>query len=358
MLFSSTEQSPNEYHVYLTPLTESSTGLKPDTTSRLDLPRTRITLSPPDSRAKWHVGSVSLDNKYVSITEIKGSTYVPAYILDISDRAALPALPTRIDLPGVTEAENQTSHLGLSFSKDPTTPHLLYIVSSGFGDFRNAIVYDVDKRTVLHVTTPEPSLRAIRPINWDIKSQVVTTKAIYFSANVDAWDKRFVVPLSGPFAQQVVEIRWEGPGADSAGIAFTTNDKNGKPFELVLHLASYCNLGGLAYANIEPALQGAKHDEDGKPYIVVQLTLFKQAQPIPPAYKTVAPKVIRFKSFDGLEVPFIYYHPCEGKKRVPLNVEIHGELPTSSDEGFEAQARRPGQVALRPSRPRFANRGS
>ncbi|KAH7104558.1 alpha/beta-hydrolase [Auriculariales sp. MPI-PUGE-AT-0066] len=323
LLFSSTEENPSEYHVYLVDLTNSKTGLQPTSTEPLDLKRTRITTSPPDRRAKWHVMSSSLDNKYISISESKGPSHVPAYFLDISDRAALPALPQRILLPGATELDNQTKHPSFRFSKDPAHPHTAYFLADAYGDFLSAVVYDLDTRSMLHITTPKPDLHAIRPINWDIRSQTITSKAVYLTANVDAWSKLFVMPITGAHANEVIEIRFDGPGGDGAGIAFVTNDKNGRPFELCLQLSSYKSQGALMYADVEPALKHVQQDDDGCPFITVPITPYDQAQPVSPAYRTPAPKVVHFKSFDGLEVPFIYYHPAPGK-RVPVNIDIHG----------------------------------
>ncbi|KZW00606.1 alpha/beta-hydrolase [Exidia glandulosa HHB12029] len=324
-LFSSTEDGPAEIHTYMTRLTDSKTGISPSSTAAFSLPRTRITAKASSGRAHWAASSVSLDNKYVLLTDIKGASYRPLYVLDISDPATLPAQPERLLLPGATEREEETNNSWISFSRDAATPHLVYIITDAYGDFRSSLILDLDSRTVLrHITASEPSLNAIRAIPWDVKGHVVLEDMLYMVANIDGWDAHYVMPLSGTRKHEVIEIKFDGDGADSASFSPTFNRKNGRPYEICYRLASYRSSGGLAYADLEPALERVQTDNEGKSFIVVTLKSYKQAQPIAPAFKTVAPKVIKFKSFDGLEVPFVYYHPCEGKKRVPVNIEIHG----------------------------------
>jgi dipeptidyl aminopeptidase/acylaminoacyl peptidase len=48
------------------------------------------------------------------------------------------------------------------------------------------------------------------------------------------------------------------------------------------------------------------------------------------------PKLLKFKSFDGLEVPCMYYHPNDGKMAVPVIVNIHGG-PESQSSDFPAR---------------------
>ncbi|KZV98711.1 alpha/beta-hydrolase [Exidia glandulosa HHB12029] len=324
-LFSSTEDGPAEWHVYMTRLSDSKTGLSSSSTAAFDLPRTRITAKATNGRVHWDASSVSLDNKYVLLTDMKGETYRPLYVLDISDPAALPAQPERLILPGATEREEETSHSWISFSRDAATPHLVYIITDAYGDFRSTLVFDLDSRTVLrHITASEPSLNAIRAIPWNIKRHVVLKDMLYMIANIDGQNAHYVMPISGAHKHEVIDVKFDGDGADSSSFYPSFNGKNGRAYEICYRLASYRSSGGLAYADLGPALERVQTDSEGKSFIVVTLKLYKQAQPVAPAFKTVPPKVIKFKSFDGLEVPFVYYHPCEGKKRVPVNIEIHG----------------------------------
>lgn len=87
-------------------------------------------------------------------------------------------------------------------------------------------------------------------------------------ANVDGWDKHFVVPLLGARKHEVIEIRFDGPGADSAGISPAFNRKNGRPHEVCYRLASYRSAGGLAHADLAAPLESVQTGNDGHPFIV------------------------------------------------------------------------------------------
>ena len=55
----------------------------------------------------------------------------------------------------------------------------------------------------------------------------------------------------------------------------------------------------------------------------VALTPYVQAA-APEMPKAVAPKLIKFKSFDRLEVPAMYYYPDAGRSKAPVIIGIHG----------------------------------
>ncbi|KAJ7581054.1 Alpha/Beta hydrolase protein [Mycena floridula] len=176
--------------------------------------------------------------------------------------------------------------------------------------------------SVLHITTPEPlSLKALRPTPWGVVTLIVTQDFIYWKANIEGWSNLFVMPLSGEHKDKVIEIRpaWEG-----GGIYFKTNQENGKPHELIIKLKNYCTPGTIAHLDISVALQKVQTDASGNAFISVPLKRYSQASLPDPAFPTVAPKLIRFKSFDGLEISGIYYHPNEGHAAVPVVLSIHG----------------------------------
>ncbi|KAJ7826665.1 Alpha/Beta hydrolase protein [Mycena leptocephala] len=176
-------------------------------------------------------------------------------------------------------------------------------------------------RTVVHVTTPEPGLRALRPINWPCMDIRVTSEYVYFRANAGGYTELFVWPLSGPMKDTIVEIKpeWEG-----GQFSYAVNSRNGRPHELVLVLTSHLSQATLARLDLTGRLEDVKRDENGGAYISVPLARYTQATPIPRDYRTLPAKLLRFKSFDGLEIPCIYYHPNESKSVVPVVISIHG----------------------------------
>lgn len=224
-------------------------------------------------------------------------------------------------LPNCTEKEEETIYENPQFSKDPATPNLIYVVTNGYSDFTGVISYDLASKTVLHITTPEAHLNPIRPIPWEIDSLSVSSDYVFMKANINGWSSLFVMPLTGEHANSVLEVKpdWEG-----GWINFYTNKANGRPHELVLRLVSYKSRGHLAHLDITTAFQNILRDDNNEKYVHTALENYKQAAAAPPEFPTHAPKLIKFKSFDGLEVPALYYHPDSITKSVPVVIGIHG----------------------------------
>ena len=107
--------------------------------------------------------------------------------------------------------------------------------------------------------------------------------------------------------------------------------RNGRPNELVVRFDSFRMNGFLAsidfssvFEDVEGANSEPEKDEQGNWYVSVTPRAYRQAAPSPPRFKTHPPKLLKFKSFDELEVPCMYYHPEQGKTPVPVIIYIHG----------------------------------
>ncbi|KAJ7677264.1 Alpha/Beta hydrolase protein [Mycena rosella] len=315
MTFTSNKENGTDMLVYVTELTNSQTGAAADS-KPFTLPARLVTPPADNGNSRWSVSDISLDDEYLLLTKLVTTAYHPCYIARISG-----GRPELIVLPNATEKEQETGYHRPTFSRDPAKPHLVYMISNAYGDFLSVLTYDTLSRTVVHITTPEPDLQALRPINWPCANLQVTSDYIYFRANVDGYTNLFVLPLSGPLKDTVVEIKpeWEG-----GQFGYHTNADNGRPHELILVLVSHLSQASLARLDLKGRLQNVKKDDNGGAYISVPLTRYTQAAPIPPTYKTVPAKQLRFKSFDGLQIPCMYYHPNDSKSIVPLVISIHG----------------------------------
>jgi hypothetical protein len=237
-------------------------------------------------------------------------------------RRSEPTEPELLVLPGATEREDRTSYREPEFSQNPDTPNLLYVYTDAYGDFASLVTYDIKTRTVVHITTPELSLSPLRPIPWGVEGIHVTKDVVYFTANVQGWDSFFCVPLVGAQKDKVIEIKPDWPGGR---VSFSTNKNNDRPFELVLKLISYQSRGYLAYLNLLPQLDSVERDAKTADWVLhAKIDPYVQAAAPPPEFKTWPPELIQFSSFDGLEVPVMYYHPKERKESVPLVIQIHG----------------------------------
>ncbi|KAH0831155.1 hypothetical protein J3R83DRAFT_13730 [Lanmaoa asiatica] len=317
MAFVSNKENNTDTLAYLTRLTGSNTGATSDSTP-FSLPSKLVTPLLRDGKTeRWVTQSISVDDKYLLLTRVYGNVHQLMFVVDIS--GSEPGKVERIILPGATEREEATTASG-AFSLDLSNPHVAYVITNAYGDFDAVVSYNIDQRTVTHITTPNlgASVPVLKPIAWEVGHLGVTGACIYFTANVEGWSTLYAMPLSGPNRNQVVEVklRWE-----EGWIAYTHNGRNGHPYELVFRLASYQSRGFVRGAILD--LQTIKHTPDGNAYVDVEMTPYVQAA-APEVAKAVAPKLIKFRSFDGLEVPALYYHPNEGKSKAPVVIGIHG----------------------------------
>ncbi|KAH8993158.1 alpha beta-hydrolase [Lactarius akahatsu] len=323
LVFASTKENGKDTLVYSAKLIDSNTGAVANNSPFL-LPSRLIASKKGDQRTTvWSPQSISLDDKQVALVLQNGFSDRPLYIVDISGARKEPELLT---LPGATEKLGETSYSSPRFSRDPAQAHVLYLITDAFGDFASVVAYDTRARTVTHITTPEPGLRAFRPIPWETNGLLVTPTALFFRANVEGWQTMYAVPLSGAHANAVLEVRcargWEG-----LPVGYAANVRNARPNELVVHFNSFHMNGFLASIDFSHAFEteaAAERDEQGRQFISVVPRAYRQAAPSPPQFKVYPPKLLKFKSFDGLEVPCMYYHPNDGKTAVPVIINIHG----------------------------------
>ncbi|KIK99538.1 hypothetical protein PAXRUDRAFT_822615 [Paxillus rubicundulus Ve08.2h10] len=317
MAFVSNKENSTDTLVYLATLIGSNTGAVCNSTP-FALPSKLVTPLIRDGKTeRWVAESISLDDKFLLLTRVYGNTYRPLFVVDISGPE--PGKVERIFLPGATELDEATT-VSANFSLDPAKPHLAYLITDAYGDFDSVISYDIHQRTITHITTPNlgPSVHVLRPISWEVRGLRVTDACIYFTANTEGWSVLYVMPLTGPHKDTVIDVRldWEG-----GWIAFTHNGRNGRPHELALCLSSYRSRGFVQRAVLD--LQTLQHAAGGKVCVNVRMTPYVQAA-VPGVKKAVAPKLIKFKSFDGLEVPAMYYHPNDRKSKAPVIIGIHG----------------------------------
>ncbi|KAF7323263.1 hypothetical protein HMN09_00107100 [Mycena chlorophos] len=268
--------------------------------TRSPSPRVWSLRSPRPATRDGGIESISMDDKYLVLDR----TARPPNSSQSPSSPSPGGVPEKILLPGATEKESETVCASAAWSRNPDTPHLLYLNTDAYGAFRSIVTYDTTTRTVLHITTPEPHLRPICPINWDCMSVSVNSECVYFRANEDGYASLFRGQLS-----------------------IITNARNGKPFELIMSLRSHKSQTRLVRVDLEGWLVPEKIETDaaGNAFLSVPVTPFKRAQPIPPSFPTFPSKIIRFKSFDGLEIPCMYYHPTDGKTVVPVGCQANSE---------------------------------
>jgi dipeptidyl aminopeptidase/acylaminoacyl peptidase len=318
LFFGSTKENGNDILIYCTRLKDSHTGARNDS-GVFSLPSKLVGPAMGEDTTRWVLEAVSPNDQLLLLTMMQSSNFRPLYVVDIS-QDGIPT-PERIVLPGCTEKDEETYYDCPGFSKDPDTPNLIYVITNGYGDFTAVVAYDLASKDVLHITTPEAHLISLRPIPREVEDIEISREYLYFRANMDGWGALFVMPLTGEYKNTILEviIDWEGGSID-----YYPNEGNGRPHELAVRLVSYKSRGHLARLDITKAIQYIKEDENGGKFILASPENYRQAATTAPEFTTHPPKLITFKSFDGLVVPAFYYHPTEGKTITPVVVGIHG----------------------------------
>jgi dipeptidyl aminopeptidase/acylaminoacyl peptidase len=320
LFYRSNKENNKDSLIYMAKMKNSNAGSRNDS-KPFHLQSTLVAGRLPSVKGttRWFTEDISPDGKYVLLTLWNSSSYRPLYIVDLS--GSEPSAPSQIILPNSVENEEEILFARPQFSRVIGESHILYSGSNAYGDFTSLISYDISTKQVLHITTPEPNLRAIKPIPWNILDPSAGQDMLYFRINADGWTSWFVMPLTGNYRYKVIEIK---PGWEGGYFTPLINFKNNKGTEFVSELASHKCSSRLAHGDIADALNNIKTDEAGNAYVNVELADYPQATPAATGLPTHPPKLIRYKSFDGLEVPALYYHSTGGKTPVPAVINIHG----------------------------------
>ncbi|KAF8579006.1 alpha/beta-hydrolase [Ramaria rubella] len=319
MAYTSTKANGRDTLVYVSKLVDSSIGAHGNT-ENFTLSAKLVTPPAPEAKAGtwWTIKSISLDDNYILLSKFHGASHQPLYIANISEHSS--SEPEQIVFPGIRSDAEVAIQLA-SFSRDPRQPNLIYLVTNAYGDFASVVMYNIKHRSISHITTFEPNLLATRPIPWDIQSLRVSAEHIIFKASVEGWSQLFILPLQGTHGGQVIQIKFDREIGDLSCIS---NSQNGKAWEIVLDIANSNTARSLFSIDLRTALEDTLTDEEGNPFVLASLKPYKQAQAIVPTYRTLSAQLFKYQSFDGLEIPVMYYHPSNRQKAVPLVISIHG----------------------------------
>ncbi len=204
-----------------------------------------------------------------------------------------------------------TPHEGdISYSVYGFTPEgdKLVIGTDAFGEFRQAWTYDLK--------SGEHDL--LVDDDWDVRSVSYSPSGRYqiHSVNEDASTK---VTITERASGKALSLPTDLPKGNVGSVRFTPNEKS-----LVLRIDSDTSPGDIFLVDLKNSN-------------VKRLT--KALNPEINQADLVESSVIRYESFDGLEIPSILYKPkgADAENPVPALVLVHGGPGGQSETGYDAE---------------------
>ena len=243
----------------------------------------------------FYLGPMSRDGRWLVLTKLYSDADSDLYLVDLNADTAEPML--------ITSHDGDISHSAYTFT--PDSRRLVY-ATDAHGEFNEAWTYTIDDRE--HT----PLVRA----DWDV---------MYVSYSPSG---RYRVSAVNRDARTAVTIRDENSGES-----------------LPLHGLPAGDLTGLRFNRNETEVTFAVNVDTAPPDIFA-LTLdsgdakrlTRALNPAIDATQLVEGEVVRFASYDGLEVPGILYRPREASAEVPVPalVFVHGGPGGQSRKGYRA----------------------
>jgi dipeptidyl aminopeptidase/acylaminoacyl peptidase len=237
----------------------------------------------------WSMEDWSDDERWMVISKYRSVNESELYLFDLQSKTTTPINPS----------STQVAYGDVAFSKDGKG---LYLVCDQEGEFQNLFYYDIAGKKLRNLS---------RDIPWDISGFDLSRdgKNLVFTANEDGFSKLYLLntatktwrALKGLPEGLIFGARFN---PDNQRIAMTLNGYNSPSDVYVYDLRSskatrwtFSETGGLNAANF------------------------------------VAPRLVRFPSFDGRQIPAFLYQPKNATGKTPVVIDIHGgpegqSLPT------------------------------
>ncbi|WP_395373348.1 S9 family peptidase [Marinicella sp. W31] len=244
--------------------------------------------------AGYAVNSISPNGQWLALTKNNSNADSDIYLVNLKDNNPQPQL--------ITAHEGDVAHAVYTFTRDNNT--LIY-ATNAYGEFNQAWSYDI--------ATGKKQLEF--KADWDVSFLYFSKDGQYrvVGVNQDAQTKLYMNNIATGEKLELPNI----PGGDLRGVNFS-NDSS----RMVFYLNSDTSPSNLYVYNVGDD-QATRLTNTGNPKIQES--------------HLVDGEIIRFKSFDGLEIPGILYKPKQAENRkVPALVFIHGGPGGQSRKGYSA----------------------
>ena len=241
----------------------------------------------------WMPGSVSRDGRWVSLDKARNNADSDIYIWDAENPDAPPV--------HVTQHEGNVQHVSVTFSPDSTK---FYYGTDGRGEFRQIWTYDLGSQE--HAAAVEA--------DWDV---------VFFSLSETG---RFQVSGINEDAQTVFSI---------------LDTETGK--ELQIPDIPEGNVQRVVFSRSESRMAFYLNSDSSPPNLYVldvnDLDVRRLTSSLNEAISQehlVDSEVVRYESYDGLEIPALLYRPrtASSSNQVPAMVWVHGGPGGQSRKGY------------------------
>ncbi len=241
----------------------------------------------------FSLGDIDKSGRFVALNKSVSNKDSDIYLLDLRSRSLKPVM--------VSEPDLEASEGVKSFSPDGRT---LYYSSNAKSEFDEVWAYDIasGKRT------------KVASEDWDILYYGFSESGRYQAMAVNA-DARTKVSITDTQTGKALALP-PLPAGDIRGVSFSKDDKT-----MVFYLNSDISPSDLYVWRVgEPSVKRLTN--------ALSADIDRNS--------LVASKVVRYKSFDGLEVPGLLYQPklAHGAKPAPAILWVHGGPGGQSRSGY------------------------
>lgn len=242
----------------------------------------------------YEVSDISRDGRWIALDKANTTADSDVYLYDTRNQT----------VKHLTPHQGVASHSAATF--DPDSKRLLLLSNAG-SEFNRLQSYELDTGTT----------RELEKADWDIAYSYYSRDGRFRVTGVNA-DASTTIRIVEGTQEKVVPMP-QLPGGEIRGITFSKNSAK---------LAFYLN-GDRSPSNL------FVYDFASKQVKQLTQSLSKEINPA----DLVESKVVRFKSFDGMVIPSIYYQPKEASAshRVPAIVMVHGGPGGQTTRNYSAQ---------------------
>ena len=241
----------------------------------------------------WMPGDISLDGRWVALNKPRTNADSDIYIWDAQAPETAPV--------HITAHEGNVLYSSLTFSPDSTS---FYYATNGRGEFRQVWSYDIE--TQQHAAVVEA--------DWDVIFLSFSETGRYRVTGINQ-DARTLVTILDTETGKELQIPGLPPG-DVSRVRFSRSES-----KMAFYLSSDASPPNLHVLELDD-LQARRLTDSLNPAISRE--------------HLVESEVVRYQSYDGLEIPALLYKPksASGADPMPALVWVHGGPGGQSRKGY------------------------